>query len=223
VREITAARPADAEAMPCADVDLVELESGRVLCAWTRSPAPGTCSIRGRFLSGALAALGEEIAFEATDRGNDWDPALAAASGGGFVMSWTSGSVQDPVRDAVVRCFDGRARPSAPLQSVCYSANEQDFSDVVRLADGSFAITWEDDISYYDQVYVRRLARDGRSLGPMMRINAIDTEFLPDRVTPRIAAIGEGFAAVYADRHRSRGFDAVFKLVGRSFDGAKQR
>jgi len=222
-REISAPRPEGGEAWQFADVDITELESGRLLCAWTVNRGPGACMIRGRFLSDALAPLGEEIAFEATDRGNDWDPALSAAAGGGFAMSWTSGSLHDPVRDAVVRLFDGRGHPTAPTQSVCFMANEQDFCDVVRLDDGSFAVAWEDDISYYDQVYVRRLSRDGRTLGPMMRINALETEFLPDRVAPRLAPMGGGFAAVFSDRHRSRGFDALFKLVGPGFDGAKKR
>jgi hypothetical protein len=56
-----------------------------------------------------------------------------------------------------------------------------------------------------------------------MRINALDTEFLLDRVAPRLAPMGGGFAAVFSDRHRSRGFDAMFKLVGPAFDGGAKR
>jgi hypothetical protein len=179
--------------------------------------------LRARFLTDALAPLGDEIAFEGTNRGGDWDPALAPAQGGGFAMSWTSAPVTDLVRDAVVCLFDGRGRPSAPVQTVCYSANEQDFTSITRLANGDFAVAWEDDISFYDHVYVRRLMKNGRALGPLMRINALETEFLPDRVAPRVAAMGGGFAAVFSDRHRSRGFDALIKLVGPAFDADLKR
>lgn len=217
-RDVAAAAECDAQTTACADVDIAVLESGRVFCAWTRTLPADTWSLRGRFLSETLAPLGDEIGFEPTPRHEDWDPAIAPAHGGGFVLSWTSGSLRDPVRDAVARLFDGRGKPSGPLQIVSHTTNEQDFTDIVRLADGSFAVAWEDDISYFDQVYVRRLSRDGRTLGPMMRINAAETEFLPDRVAPRLAPLGNGFAAVFADRHRSLGFDALFKVVGNAFD-----
>ena len=91
---------------------------------------------------------------------------------------------------------------------------------VTRLPDKSFAVAWEDDISYNDQVYVRRLARDGRSMGTMMRINTIGTTFIPDRVAPRIAVLGNGLAATFGDRHRSLGFDVGLKVVGPRWDDA---
>lgn len=222
-RTLSESRPPGAEAQRCVDVALTELESGRVLCAWTQYPPAKACSIRGRFLTETLTPIGAELTFDGTERNGDWDPALAPSMGGGFVMSWTSGPLEDPVRDVVVRAFDGRAKPIAPYHHVCFPANEQDFSDVARLADGSFVIAWEDDVSYYDQVYVRRLMRDGKTLGPMMRINMLETKFLIDRVSPRLAPMGGGFGAVFADRHRSRGFDAMFKLVGPNFDSAEQR
>ncbi|MBL8859939.1 MAG: hypothetical protein JNL28_15635 [Planctomycetes bacterium] len=211
-------RLSDIAELDAADVDIEELDGGRVLCVWTAHKPPSTWSIRGRYTTDAGAVLGDEIHFDDTGRGGDWDPALAPATGGGFVMSFTSGPILDPVRDVVVRLFDARARPKGPLLPVCFSANEQDFSDVVRLDDGSYVIAWEDDISYVDQVYARRLSADGRTLGPMTRINEIDSKFVADRVAPRIAAIGGGFGAVFADRRRSLGFDAVFKLVGPGFD-----
>ena len=135
-------------------------------------------------------------------------------------MAWTAGGLDDTVRDVVVRLFDSQGRAKTPFATACFGANEQDWTDIVRLPDKTFAVAWEDDISYYDQVYVRRLARDGKSMGTMMRLHQSETSFMPDRVSPRIAVFGSGLAATFGDRHRSRGFDAVLKIVGARWDEA---
>ena len=139
------------------------------------------------------------------------------------------GGTLDPFASGVLPVFLGRATRvvefhladrKAYRATVCFGANEQDWSDVVRLPDKTFAVAWEDDISYYDQVYVRRLARDGKSMGTMMRLHRAESSFMPDRVSPRIAVFGSGIAATFGDRHRSLGFDAVLKVVGAKWDEA---
>jgi hypothetical protein len=202
------------------NADVTVLDDGKLFCAWTAMPEGKPWSVRGRLLDDSGETRGEDLSFEHTRRGEDWDPNLAPAENNGFAMSWTAGGKEDTVRDVVVRLFDAQGHAKSQLATVCYGANEQDWSDIVRLPDKSFAVAWEDDISFYDQVYVRRLARDGRSMGTMMRLNAIGTTFMPDRVAPRIAVIGNGLAATFGDRHRSLGFDAVLKVVGPKWDEA---
>lgn len=203
-------------------VDVARLDDGRLFAAWTAHAAnagrDAGWSIRGRFLDADGAPKGSEIKFEASRRNEDHDPALAPAQDGGFLMAWCSGLPSDPTHDVNVRMFDAQGRPAGPNLTPCYLANEQDFADVARLGDGSFAVVWEDDISYNDQTYVRRVGANGKSMGPLMRINRLETTLVPDRVTPRITAFGDGWAAVFADRQRSQGFDARIKIVGPRFD-----
>ncbi len=209
---------------PTADGDVTLLDDGRLVAGWTvhKSGAPPTegWSVRARFLDVDGGPRGGEITFEPSRRNQDHDPVLAPAANGGFLMAWTSGSTVDMTRDVNVRLFDAQGRPAGPNLTPCFLANEQDFADVTRLADGSFAVAWEDDVSYYDQGYVRRIAADGRSMGAWMRIGKLDTLFVPDRVAPRITALGDGWAAVFSDRQRSRGFDTRIKIVGPRFDTA---
>jgi len=136
------------------------------------------------------------------------------------MMAWCSGLPSDPTHDVNVRLFDAQGKPAGPNMTPCFLANEQDFPDIARLADGSFAVAWEDDVSYYDQTYVRRIGADGKSMGPWMRINQLDSLNVADRVAPRITGLGDGWAAVFADRKRSLGFDARIKIVGAGFDPA---
>lgn len=204
--------------------DVTLLEDGRLVTAWTAHAAGAGrdtgWTVRARFLDADGAPKGSEIGFDPSRRNQDHDPALAPSKDGGFLMAWCSGIPSDPTHDVVARLFDAQGKPVAPIQTPCFLANEQDAADVARLADGSFVVAWEDDVSYYDQTYVRRIAANGRSMGPWMRINQLDTLNVPDRVAPRVTALGDGWAAVFADRKRSQGFDAQIKIVGPRFDPA---
>jgi hypothetical protein len=202
--------------------DVTFLDDGRLVAAWTVHRAGSTVDegwfVRARFLDADGGTKGGELAFEPSRRNQDHDPALAPAKGGGFLMAWCSGLPSDPTHDVNVRLFDAQGKPAGPNLTPCNLANEQDFPDVARLADGSFVVAWEDDISYFDQAYVRRILPNGRTMGPWMRIGKLDTRFVPDRIVPRIAAMGGGWAAVIVDRQRSLGFDVRLKVVGPAFD-----
>lgn len=204
------------------DGDVTLLDDGRLVAGWTvhkNGAAQGEgWSVRARFLDADGGPKGSEIAFEPSRRQQDHDPVFAPAANGGFLMAWTSGGLMDPTRDVNARLFDGQGKSAGPNLTPCFMANEQDFADVTRLADGSFAVVWEDDVSYYDQTYVRRIGANGRSMGEWMRIGKLDTLFVPDRVAPRITALGDGWAAVFSDRQRSLGFDTRIKIVGPRFD-----
>lgn len=200
------------------DTDVALLDDGRLVVAWTAMPEGKPISIRARIVDDSGATRGDEMTFEHTRRGEDWDPSLAPAENNGFAMAWTAGGKTDGGRDVVVRTYDAQGHPKSPLATVCWMANEQDFSDLVRLPDKSFAVAWEDDVSYNDQVYVRRLSHDGRAMGTLMRFNGQETAFIPDRTAPRLAVLGDGIAATFGDRHRSLGFDVTLKVVGPKWD-----
>jgi hypothetical protein len=200
------------------DVAVATLDDGRALCAWTSRTENFTC--RARFLDESGEGRGDELEFEQGKFANDGDPAIAPAEGGGFLLAWTSGWPSNPVRDVCVRLYDSHGKPKGPMLNPCKLANEQDFTDVTRLADKSFAVAWEDDISFYDQVYVRRVMPNGKEMGPIMRIDQLETKFVIDRMAPRIAALGDGWAAVFSDRRRSLGVDVRVKVVGPRFDDA---
>lgn len=207
--------------------DVTLLDDGRCIAAWTVHANGGTAekgwTVRARFLDVDGAPKGSEMRFEASRRSQDHGPVLAPAQNGGFLMAWCSGYPGEGLKDVNLRLFDGQGKAAGPNLTPCYLANEQDMPDVTRLADGSFAVAWEDDISYNDMCYVRRVAANGKTLGPWMRITELDTLFVPDRVAPRITALGDGWAAVFADRRRSRGFDAWIKIVGPLFDPAETK
>ncbi len=205
------------------DPALAVLEGDRSVVGWSSSSADKKWTLRARLLDLDGTPQGEELGFDRTMRGHDWDPSLAAASGGGFVMSWCSGAPDDPGKDVVARLFDAHGRPAGPLLPISPLANEQDHGHVVRLADGAWAVAWEDDISIHDETYLRRIEKNGRELGPTVLINGLETLSEPDRQNPVVAPLADGVAAVWSDRRRSKGWDVFLKLVGPRFDDVHRR
>ncbi len=188
----------------------------RVAVVWDAQD--GAWKMRGRFANLDGVAQGDEFELESSPRQQDWDPVLAPADNGGFLCAWTSGAPDDGSRDVVARFYDASARASGPLLWISPTGNEQDFPDAVRLPDGSWAVAWEDDISGYDHTYVRRILKGQRELGPIVRINELETKSIQDRVAPRISVLADGLACVFGDRRRSLGWDVLLRVVGPKFD-----
>ena len=206
------------------DPAITQLRDGRVVIAWTLhsgKEAERGWSLRARFLGPTLERQGAEFGFEASRRGNDWDPSLTPHPAGGFLMAWCSGHPAELLRDVCVQGFDAQGKPLGPQLTPCYRGNEQDFPEVITLADGSFAVAWEDDLSGLDQTLVRRIEPSALHMfgtTSTRLLNELDTLFVGDRVAPRIAPLGEGLIAVFGDRRRSLGLDVRAKILGKDFD-----
>ena len=195
------------------------LDDGRVLVVWDAPQADGEGFVlQGRFLSPAGRPEGDVLAFPPRSSRDAWDPAVAPAKGGGFLLTWCVGSPSAGNRDIVAQLYDDRARAAGPPLPLSTHKNEQDYPEVARLADGSFLVAWEDDLSGYDHTNARRVGRDGRTLGPVITLNERETLFNQTRQRPGVATLGEGFIGIWADRRRSRGFDVYLRVLGPKFD-----
>jgi hypothetical protein len=209
------------------EATLAQMADGRVLVAWTSHEGASRDAgwrIQARWFGAGLERQGAQFGFESSRRGNDWDPSLAPAPDGGFALAWCSGHPADLLRDVCVRLFDREGKPKGPILHPCHLGNEQDFPEVVRLADGSYAVAWEDDLSGLDQTLVRRMQADGQGMhgaDSARLLNELETLFVGDRVAPRIAPFGDGLVVVFGDRRRSLGLDARVKVLGPNFDRAR--
>ncbi|MBK7876908.1 MAG: hypothetical protein IPJ77_14375 [Planctomycetes bacterium] len=215
-------RAKDAETL---NPSLCVLDDGRLVCAWDVQAAgrPPKCHLRARFLDRDGVPQGDELAFEPSMFGIDWDPSVAPAPKGGFVMAWCAGAPNDPGRDVFARAFDAQGRPDGPFLPLSTLSNEQDWPSIVRLDDGTWAVAWEDDLSGHDQTYVRRILASKRELGPVRCMNELDSKVVPDRVLPSIAPWNGGWIATWGDRRRSLGWDVYAKVAGPRFDAIRPR
>jgi hypothetical protein len=87
-----------------------------------------------------------------------------------------------------------------------------------RLADGSFAVAWRDDIAGRDQCLLRRISADGRTVGPVVVLHERTESFADARAEPRLAALGTGLLGAWVDLRRGRGPDVFARLLGPQFD-----
>jgi len=215
------------------DPAVAVLDDGRAIVCWSRrSSDPAALdrawSIRGRFLAVDGAPTGKEIEFEPSPGGVDWEPAVAPGPDGGFLIAWTAGTRESAVhgrewRDVVARAFDAAANPITPLLRISPDPGEQDHPEIVRLADGSSAVAWEDDISGHDEAHLRRIPKSGRDLGPIVRLDSPSRGCALDHQAPRIAPARSGFAAIWSSSERSKGWDVVLEAFGPRFDSLAPR
>ncbi|MBI5434084.1 MAG: hypothetical protein HZA52_14725 [Planctomycetes bacterium] len=198
------------------DVTPREREKRACAVAWDVAIAGVGRRLRARVLGSGLKLAERELSFDTMFQGSDWDPAIAPLDDGGFVMIWVTGETR--TRDVFARGFDSDGKPRSQPHAVSARANEQDYPEIARLGDGSIALVWEDDISLWDYVNVRRFSADLKKLGPPLQLCERPEEFMRSHTHAKVAAFGDGFVSVWTDTRRGTGADVYWKLVGPRFD-----
>ena len=199
------------------------LDDGRLVVAWDQHDDSSGWILRARFCDREGKGSGDEFALEPSPRHQDWDPYVAPAANDGFLVAWTSGAPDDGSRDVVARFYDKDGHNAGALLPISPLKNEQDNAECLRLSDKSYVVAWEDDISNFDHTYLRRITRNGRELGPIVRMNELPTTACEDRVAPQIAPLGDGLAGTWGDRRRSKGWDVFLRILGPRYDGVEKR
>jgi hypothetical protein len=209
----------------CQNVSIAQLDGGNLAVAWDISvPGAPNKAVRARVLDAELRTLGAEIEPPLSLFGDDWDPSVSSCPGGGFAIAFTGGQAHS--RDIFLRYFEASGALASPLVPISTRMNEQDFAQLARLSDGSLCAVWEDDLSAYDHVYVRRISRGPKAgelplRGPCFTLNEREALLNENRGAPQLAPLaGGGFAAVWVDCRRSQGTDVRIKIVGPKFDAS---
>lgn len=198
------------------------LDDGRCIALWDFIASDKIKVLSGRFLAPDATPEGRVLSFDYGGDGGDLDPEVVGADDGGFLLAWTTR--EGPGRDTVARFFDREGRPAGPPLALSVTRNEQDYVDVLRLADGDWLVAWEDDLSAVDHVVARRIRRSGEGgaqaapLGPRFTLDPRLSAHKEVRHAPRIAPLGEGFAALWADASRNLGQDVFLRVLGAGFD-----
>ncbi len=115
--------------------------------------------------------------------GFEYEPAVAAQPGGGFVVVWN-----DPDRGVLAQRYDDSALPTG-TEFLVTGATLNSFPAVVADTTGSFTVAWETHPSAGADVLARRYDSTGSPLGDPFQVN----EFTPrSQGNPAIAALGSG-------------------------------
>lgn len=203
-----------------ANPSLALLDDSRVLVAWDATTPVKLRQVYAHFLTQDLRPDGGELDFELMFRGSDWNPRVAPGPDGGFGMAWITGEGHG--RDIFVRFFDREGTAVCRPIPATVKSNEQDAHDLIRAADRSWILAWEDDISGYDHAYVRRFDSHTLRPGPTVTLNQRAAAFNENRGGPRVAAFDTGFVGVWTDCRRSQGSDVFRRVLGPGFDEVEE-
>jgi len=201
---------------------LCMLDDGRLVGAWDSYSGGEVPRTAVRIFDASGRPAGPETILPSSPNGEgDIDPSLAPGPEGGFVLCWTGN--EGPTRDILVAQFDRDAKHVSGPFYVSVKHNEQDYSEVLRMPDGRYALVWEDDISGRDHLHARMFDVVSGALGTRVTVNQRQTNFVEDRTAPSVAPMGEGFLTVWSDRRRSQGLDVYGRILGPAFDAVEGR
>jgi Ca2+-binding RTX toxin-like protein len=177
--------------------NVTTLASGNFVITWVDERAfPATFDIAGQMFGPTGARIGPTFTANTVTSGFQLNPVVVALADGGFLVTWTFGTIQAQRYDA------GGQRVGSEFS---ISTGNSDLQDVVSLVGGGFVVTW------YDQSGEVVLPSGDLSSGIKARIydsnsNAVGgpfgvNSFVPGtQNAPTIAALpAGGFVAAWVD------------------------
>ena len=176
------------------------LADGRFVVAWRDQSKTGDdtsgAAIRARIFDVHGAPAGDEFLVNTVTNDDQFDPAIAALTTGGFVVTWTRKFSANDL-DIRGRAFDAAGTPLGSDFPIDTSGvNDETELAVVGLANGNYAVVWEDEGSVIGQTdgsgsHIRGviLSGNGAVVVPQFIVNAT----APDRQAgPSLALLSNG-------------------------------
>ncbi|MCB9954370.1 MAG: hypothetical protein H6848_00585 [Caulobacterales bacterium] len=142
------------------------LTNGNVVTVHAHRVSPdGDYGIFMRILSptGSSVLAATEVAGTSGDSDTDTQPAVAALSGGGFVVVWTNADVNDD--DILFQVYDSSGAEVGTVTAVDSAGSTENYNEptVIGLKDGGFIVAYDDDGT--DEIRAHRYDASGNSVG----------------------------------------------------------
>lgn len=174
----------------------------RSVVVWQENPrvAGVPPSIFFRRLSAACTTVGQVGSLGAVGVVGRREPHVAFRDDGGFVLVWVEGE-QEANLHVRAQLFDREGGALAPAFVVAPSGRRPSHPTVAVGAAGAFAVVWKSDLvpptsGSGTGVAARVFAADGSPLGGEL---ALRTARAPNTADSAVAAVGEGFVAVWGE------------------------
>jgi hypothetical protein len=175
---------------------------GRFVVVWTEQ-VPGHLRVLARRFGAGGAPLGPPFRLTPNLRGNQRDPDVAIAAGGGFVATWSSDHIATLPRhrpDIFARRFSSVGKPLGPEFLVNTETDEEQRRPrVAAAADGDFVIAWDSWITEFYDVRIQRFAANGTRRGDEFSLETEHTIDLSQIDGAVAMAPDGGFMAVCTD------------------------
>ena len=213
------------------DPAMAALANGNVAVVWgsfNQQAADSLQDVYGQLFSPSGQKLGGEFAINQFTPFNQRTAALAALSGGGFVVVWVSeqqrsGPVDTSINtifsqvptnqasvDIYARLYDGNGSPLGDEFPVNTDNSVCAHPSVAAGSDGGFVVAWDQrDVQVPDNsldIFARSFSSTGVG-GSVLRVN---TQLRGDQYAPRLSALGTDYLAVWTSLHQDGSREGVF-------------
>lgn len=149
------------------------LANGNIAVVWRTDGSGGAIEdVHIRIMAADGTAITGEQTVATTNQGSDSYPAIAALSGGGFVVTWSS--LQDNSGYGVYgqRYDASGAKAGSSFLINSTTIGNQKEATVTGLTDGGFFVTWQSDNGTNPGIFGQRYDSDGSKIGGEMLIGA---------------------------------------------------
>ena len=205
--------------------DVARLTNGSYVVVWEDRSRVGAdhfgSAVKARLYDADGNPLGGEFLVNTVTFGKQGDPAVAALTGGGFVVTWTddSGAAAGSARDVKAQIFDASgAKVGGELLIGDNVAADQIDADVAALSTGGFAVAWTSlaSVGVLSRTHTQRFDAAGNEVGSEIVVGQ-NNLFQSSASNPSIAGAssGGGFAIAH-----QIGQDHNFIVATRAYDGA---
>jgi len=187
--------------------------------------ASGT-AIHGQLYNNDGVAQGTEFLINSATQGHQLEPAIAALSGGGFVVTWGS-EYGDGSGYAVYGQRYGADGSVLGGEFLINSAtlDDQLQATITGLSDGGFVVTWNSKSDSHGDtsasaIHGQRYSADGEALGAEFRVNS---SILGAQAEPAITALDDGgFVVSWSSESGMHGDNSSFAVHAQRFSASAE-
>ena len=183
------------------DAVVAGLSDGRFVVAWKDVSLTGGdnsgASVRARIFNVDGSPAGDEFLVNTRTESDQSDPAIAALAGGGFVVTWTDRFSSTDL-DIRGRAFDATGAALGSDFPIDTSGNNDETqSAVVGLANGNYAVVWQDEGTLTDNdfgTHIRGtiMSGNGSTVVDQFIVNSENASNLRDQTQPAIDLLSDG-------------------------------
>jgi hypothetical protein len=169
------------------------LQDGGWVVTWNSTGQDGSgLGIFGQRFSANGNAVGSEFQVNTYTTSDQWWPASAALSDGGWVVTWFSEAQDGSGRGVYAQRYDSNgATAGAEFLVNTVTASIQENPKITALADGGWLITWQsyDQDGSWSSIHGQRYAANGSAVGSEFQANTYTDH---QQIDSSVAALADG-------------------------------
>ncbi len=222
-------QPATAQTSAQYQPEIAAHANGDLVIVWTDQGGNDGSSygVYGRTYNAATSTFSSTFLINTTTTGNQYEPAVATLSDGGFVVVWRSDNQDGSSAGVYAQRYDSLGAKVGTEFLVNQSTTGGQYQpSVTGLSTGGFVVTWHND--NYDvgatgttsDVYVREYNASGTAITGQVKLVSLSNSTESE---PAIADLGSGnYVVAYSDNDNSATGNGTYEIAQQIFGNAAE-